>query len=129
MHNITDYLLLPEQARWAKEKGFDGECDYFTNDNHIKEPPVRASDTRKNKNYLSPSSYVPTFDQFFGWVLKNWLIGVSHGFIYVDGSVVIHVAINYYFGKEPEYIYHNFFKEDREARIACVNAIIQYIDK
>lgn len=73
--NITDYLLLPEQAKWAKEKGFNSHCSHM----HIKQFPKDAPtyyilmistgrDGVINSALESYNLAAPTFDAFFDWV-------------------------------------------------------------
>lgn len=118
--NITDYLLLPEQAKWAEKMGFNGSCNYTS---------MAFQKVPKKNSELNISFTIPTFDAFFDWVEEKWGILVQ---LYNDFCGMWDCSVD----KMPtdskgcvEMIFQYSYKDKRDARIAAVEAIIKYINE
>lgn len=132
-NDITSYLLLAEQARWAKENGFDAKCAYYQPyfpDN--REPQLFIVNTPGKAGIVNSSLHelaftIPTFDQFFDWVEEKWGIRISVDRVKTETNVVYCFTIEGD-GKSDLFIQEDLFPDKRTARLAAVDAIIQYVD-
>lgn len=125
--DTKDYLLLSEQARWAKEKGFDGECDYFIRKTRYGKNPIRVSYPITNERYKKYKAFtVPTFDQFFDWVEEKWNIEIKQGL--ANGDKGNYYAHGWDFIESEHLWFSSYYPTKRSARIAACEAIITYIN-
>lgn len=126
--NITDYLLLPEQAIWAKERGFDGECNFWADSlkTNISVSPTGYSRNSACSNY---NYAIPTFSQFFDWVEEKFgmIVSISNFFGEIEMSVDLEMRDKT--KRWYKLISEDNFKTKRAARIAAVGAIIKYINE
>jgi hypothetical protein len=132
-NDITSYLLLPEQARWAKDRGFDGQCAHK---NYNGRDLIRFCSKTSNSKCHGVKHLtftVPTFEQFFDWVEENYNVvceihrQIKTGlgdFSYaysVSKNVITRLPDNFIAAKGA-------FPDKRSARIAAVSEIIKHID-